>query len=343
MCHTGHVDPSCAVLPTRQPGRQESVRGWVCLGTIYAAWRWPSAWTAVPSRTLVFDRITPTSMAQLSKFQPWLSDLNLGVPRLPPCARRGRTQYRDHHHRVESDKRRRVILVSIYTTTTLKVPWSVLRDPSHLRVSIVHAQNAAHAASRTRESRWAPAPRCIPGCRLSRSYQPSRLRLSLVVGLPHWEIWYDFWPRPAYRAMPERGSKPCFFCPRPGTQVLVQPPPPHAPLGPLAGRRRGAERAEHTSGQTAHRPPPPLAAHAPRQQAHPGTCQRNTLRVPRETLKPAMPFCPILPSIPRLPWPPRPWFRLANLHNFRPATHSVPATMHPPARERRSSPQPVSP
>lgn len=133
-----------------------------------------------------------------------------------------------------------------------------------------------------------------------------------------------------------------FFCPRPGTQVLVRPHPPcSSPSASLAGRGRGAEQHEWSS-----RPPPtppPLAAHAPRQQAHPGTCQRNTLRVPRETLKPDMPFCPFCRASPDCPGPPpAPWFRLAILHNFVPP-HTLCLRLCIRPRERRSSPQPVSP
>lgn len=119
-------------------------------------------------KALVVDRITPTSMTHLSEFQPSisLSNPNLGLVRLqmPPV----RTAYQKAAEAAASaasaastqpppsamtqwTEASGNISVDLHydTKSTLKRT----KVPSHLRVSIVHAQNAAHAASRTRESR----------------------------------------------------------------------------------------------------------------------------------------------------------------------------------------------
>lgn len=131
------------------------------------------------------DRITPTSMTHLSEFQPSvsLSDPNLGLRlQMPPsCARHSMKQKQHHHHHrqhhhhhikaITSPKRTEAsgnISVDLHcdTKSTLKRT----KDPSHLRVSTLHAQNAAHAASRTRESRSKQL--CsAPWCRLSRIHR----------------------------------------------------------------------------------------------------------------------------------------------------------------------------
>lgn len=122
-------------------------------------------------------------------------------------------------------------------------------------------------ASRTWESRRAPSLR-------GRSAVPTIAKLSAF----RTETLFGGWPaslgdmvRFLAQAGPSCDARtweqtlffvPSAWHPSPGR------PPPCLP-SPLASLPRwlgeDGERSEHTSGQTAHRPPPPLAAHAPRQ------------------------------------------------------------------------------
>lgn len=286
-------------------------------------------------------------MVHLSEFQPSLSDSKPGLT-ARPRARRKERQNRIHHQAwgAAKQQKRRVLLVSIYTTTLTSPEAYYSKDPSHLRVSIVHAQNAAHTASRTpgismKSHQLASRPHILVPT--IANYQPSRLRLSLVVGLPLREIWYDFWPRPAYHAMPGRGSKPCFSALGLAPKSLSLRPWTWAHTHGWGGTWSLGEE-ETIACPPLGTPSPPSSS--PALAAQPATSRpwllvrRNTLRVPGNS---KVLTCHSAHSAehPQIALPP-PLFRLGvSPQFFVPPTLLV--TMHPPARERRSSPQSVSP
>lgn len=171
--------------------------------------------------------------------------------------------------------------------------------------------------------------RLLPTIANHNNYQPSRVRLSLVVGLPHWEIWYDFWPRPAYRAMPEAASKPC--------SAVGQAPKSWSPLA-LVGLGDGSQPTARLGATPSPLPPRRPLAHAPPSASkHILALVRETRCAYRQTLKSDMPFCPFCRASPDCLAPP-PLVPASYSPQFRPA-HSCLARLCVRPRERRSSPQ----